>query len=164
MEIYEYFKQQLTMISDERNYHIHPQIVDYISEIITTNYKGIPFYIIDIKANTRFQLYKRRGDISLILVGFFTEWLNRIKRPLKEKDYIFTGKLNYRNAYEYLEANYKEIQFKEIPLEEKILSFSDIFYEMSENFEYYADLLKSIRKKMKENYEIYKMYNNQEKF
>ncbi|WP_457642012.1 hypothetical protein [Persephonella sp.] len=142
-------EEALTEFSRRENISVSMEIISYISNILATYYRSLPYYLIDIKETNIFRLYKARGDVSLILVGFFGEWVNRKNRPLKEEDYISAGKINYRNAYYYLDQKYgdiiKEEKQKEYfsQLNEKFLfTFIDLFKEISENFEIYTDLLK----------------------
>lgn len=167
-----FFKEYVSLISNEKNFDIPPQISEYIASIFENFSKNMPLYLIDIYENKPFQTYKKRGDLALILVGFFTEWLNRPRRPLTEKDYIVSGKQNYFNAYVYLDANFSEYFYAEFQKEytkilsqyDNIYSYIDIFKLLSENFEEYASILKAMRKTMEENKKFYLMFKSIEEF
>ncbi len=139
-------QKNLEELSEKFQLSIPKEIILYISSVIALYYKGIPFYLIDISEKDPFRLNKIRGDISLILVGLFREWVNRKNRPLKPSDYINAGKLSYFNAYVYLESNYGELFYKELNKDyiktvENIYSYIDIFKSLSEEFETYTDFL-----------------------
>jgi len=170
--IKDFFKEYINLISSQQNLYISPQISEYIASIFENFYKNMPLYLIDVYEQKPFQTYKKRGDLALILVGFFTEWLNRSRRPIKEEDYIISGKQNYFNAYVYLDSNFGEHFYSEyqknyvyiLKQYEDVYSYIEIFKMLSENFEEYANMLKSMRKSIKETEKIYKMFKNIEEF
>lgn len=148
-------QKNLEDISKKFNLSIPEEIIIYISSVISMYYKGFPLYLIDVFETNAFRLNKVRGDISLLLVGLFREWINRTNRPLKTSDYINAGKLSYFNAYLYLESNYGELFYKELEKEyiktvKNIYSYIDIFKSLSEEFETYTDFLNLYRKESKE--------------
>ncbi len=148
-------QKNLEEISKKFNLSIPNEIILYISSIIALHYKGIPLYLIDISEENPFRLNKIRGDISLILVGLFREWVNRKNRPLKPSDYINVGKLSYFNVYIYLESNYGELFYREVNKDyikdvKNIYSYIDIFRSLSEEFETYTDFLNLYRKEIAE--------------
>ncbi len=145
-----HLKETLKEFSEKEKISISIQIISYISGVLAEYYRSIPRYLIDVKETDTFRLYKARGDVSLILVGFFTEWINRQNRPLKEEDYINAGKLNYWKAYYYLDKKYGDIIKAEkekdyFSMLNDALLFIDLFKDISENFEIYTDLLKRYR-------------------
>ena len=148
-------KRQLTEISDKFQYKIPPEIISYISSTIVMYYRGIPLYLIDIKEKDPFKKNKTRGDVSLLLVGLFREWVNRINRPLKDRDYIKTGKISYLNAYLYLENRYGDIFYEELQKEyvkyfQNIYNYIEIFKLLSEEFEIYTQFLNLYKKEIKD--------------
>lgn len=159
------FKKALKKVSTEKKLNISDEIINYLSQILSLYYRGIPLYLIDIIEKSPFKRYKARGDVSLLLVGLFTEWIERRNRPLTERDYIITGKLNYYNAYVYLNINYGEILEKEFTTivgftdTSKLISQFEIFKDISENFEKYAFLLKEYKSENLETAKLFDMFN-----
>ncbi len=154
------FYDALVKVNHEKKLGLNPVVIEYIADILSNYYRKVPLYLIDIKATTPFRLYKLRGDISLLLVGFFNEWVNRVNRPLTENDYINSGKLNYEWAYLYLDMNFGKFLKAEMEKEyfvkylkdkqEYLYTQLDIFKEMSNLFEEYANLLKLLKKSNKD--------------
>ncbi len=149
------FEEDLNFINEKESLMLNPDVIRYVSFVMINYLKGIPFYTIDIKEKSVYKTYKTKGDVSLVLVGLFTEWLNRTNRPLTENDYIQTGKQNYENAYFYLDLSYgKELKaeigkdyFDYLKNQKEIINtYLEIFKEISEYFEEYAYLLKRFRK------------------
>jgi uncharacterized phage infection (PIP) family protein YhgE len=161
------FKEALEKVAFEKKLEISQEIIKYISQVLALYYKGLPLYLIDISEKTPFRKYKAKGDISLLLVGLFTEWLERKNRPLKEADYIKTGKLSYYNAYMYLNLNFGQVvqeEFEKISawyssLTDTLLTYIDVFKEISENFEKYAYLLKEYREENQQLKRLYDTFN-----
>ena len=168
----DFFKEYMDLVVSEKNIYVSPQIVDYISSAFDSFYKNMPLYLVDVNEQTSFQTYKKRGDLALILVGFFTEWLNRPRRPLKESDYIVSGKQNYFNAYVVLDSNFGEYFNLEnekaylyiLKQYGDIYSYIEIFKLLSENFEEYANMLKSMRRLINDRQNLYKMFKSIEEF
>jgi len=157
------FKDTLNKVAVERGLNISEEIINYIAEVLSLYYKGIPLYLIDVVKTTPFQIYKTKGDVSLLLVGLFSEWINRSNRPLTEKDYIKAGKQNYYNAYMYLSLHFNDIKF-EFPEELKfrvknVISKIDLFKEISENFEIYTAFLKDYREENRKIGQIFDIFN-----
>ncbi|NPA54296.1 MAG: hypothetical protein GXO21_06475, partial [Aquificae bacterium] len=98
-------QQNLIEISNKFKMNVPLEIIDYISSVIANYYKGFPYYLIDIKEKDFYRKHKVIGDISLLLVGFFKDWVNRRNRPTTEIDYINIGKNSYLNVYFFLEDN-----------------------------------------------------------
>ncbi len=158
------FEEDLNFINKKENLLLNPDVIRYISLIMLNYTKNIPLYIIDIKENSTYKTFKTKGDVSLLLVGLFTEWLNRTNRPLTENNYIQTGKQNYENAYFYLDLNYGKELRAEIGKEyvnylknqkDIINTYLEIFKEISEYFEGYAYLLKKFRHEKEQNSEFF---------
>ncbi len=153
------FYEALTRVNQEKKLGLNPLVLEYIADVLSSYYRKVPLYLIDVKANTPFRLYKIRGDVSLLLVGFFNEWVNRLNRPLTENDYIISGKLNYEYAYLYLDTNFGKFLKEETEKEyftkflkdkqEYLYTQLDIFKEMSVLFEEYANVLKLMKKSNK---------------
>jgi hypothetical protein len=152
------FEEDLTLINQRENLSLNPYVIKYVSLIMLNYVHNLPFYMIDVQETTPFKTYKTKGDISLLLVGLFNEWLNRINRPLTEENYIKTGKLNYENAYFYLDINYGQALKEEIGKNylryiknqtDALNTYLEIFREISEYFEGYAYLLKKYREQQK---------------
>ncbi len=147
--------ENLFSFSERSNLHIPEEIISYISSVLALYYKGFPLYLIDVQETNVYRKNKIRGDLSLLLVGFFREWVNRKNRPLTENDYINTGKISYMNAYLYLEATYGDIFNREIEKEyikyisENLNTYLDILKSMSENFEFYTQFLNSYKEEAK---------------
>ncbi len=143
-------QENLSEISQKFKMNIPEEIINYISSVISMYYKGFPFYLIDIQEENPFRKNKIRGDVSLILVGFFKEWINRENRPTTEMDYINTGKLSYFNVYTFLENTYGDMFYRELEKTylknlENLYSYLDIFRSLSEEFEFYANFLNIYR-------------------
>ncbi|SNZ06118.1 hypothetical protein SAMN06265182_0568 [Persephonella hydrogeniphila] len=160
------FKDVLKKVSLEKNLRIPDEIISYISGVMSLYYRGIPLYLIDISETSPFKKYKARGDVSLLLVGLFTEWIERANRPISEKDYIKAGKLNYYNAYMYLNLNFGEVEreFYDIlsssfDITNMLLTHMDIFRDISENFERYALLLKEYRAENLQTVRLFDIFN-----
>ncbi len=157
------FEEDLNFINKKESLSLNPNVIKYISLIMLNYTKNIPFYIIDIKESSNYKAYKTKGDVSLLLVGLFTEWLNRTNRPLNENIYIQTGKQNYENAYFYLDLNYGRELKAELGKEyinylnkqrDIFNTYLEIFKEISEYFEEYAFLLKKFREEKEKNSEF----------
>ncbi len=151
------FEEDLKFINEKENLYLNPDVIRYISFTILKYINNLPYYLVDVQEKTTFRTYKTKGDVSLLLVGLFTEWLNRLNRPVKEEDYIKTGKLNYESAYLYLDINYgKELKeeigksYLKYLKNEDYSTYLDIFREMSELFEDYTLLLKQYRKEQQQ--------------
>ncbi len=149
-----FFEEDLLLLNQKEDLSLNPYVIRYISLIILNYIHTLPFYMIDIKENTTFKTYKTQGDVSLLLVGLFTEWLNRLNRPLTEQTYIRTGKLGYENAYFYLDLNYGQALREEIGKSylkylqnqnEILNTYIQIFRDISDYFEEYAYLLKKFK-------------------
>ncbi|WP_456463286.1 hypothetical protein [Persephonella sp.] len=161
------FRDVLKRISSEKNLNVPDEIINYVSEVMSLYYRGIPFYLIDISETTPFRRYKARGDVSLLLVGLFTEWIDRTNRPLTERDYIRAGKTNYYNAYMYLSIHFDEVIHQDFPgfliahfdPSKILLTHMDIFRDISENFEKYANLLKEYRSENLQTAKLFDMFN-----
>ncbi len=148
-------QENLSEISKKFQMDIPEEIINYISSVISMYYKGFPFYLIDIEEENPLRKNKIRGDLSLLLVGFFNEWVNRKNRPITQEDYIATGKLSYFYVYSFLENRYGDIYYKEqekmyLQNIQKIYSYMDIFKSLSEEFEFYARFLNVYRKEARE--------------
>ncbi len=153
--LFQSFYEALLKVNTEKKLGLNPLVLEYIADILSNYYRKVPLYLIDIKTTSPFRLYKIRGDVSLLLVGFFNEWVNRLNRPLTERDYINSGKLNYEYAYLYLDTNFGKILKEETEKEyfvkflknkqEELFTQLDIFKEMSALFEEYANLLKLMK-------------------
>jgi len=147
--------RNLLELSERFRMDIPDSIIRYISTVFSLYYKGIPLYLIDIKEKSTFERNKARGDVSLLLVGLFKEWINRQNRPLTENDYINAGKTSYLNAYMYLETLYGDMFLYEFKKEyikdltENIYSYLDILKSMSDNFEFYTEFLNIFREESK---------------
>ncbi|MDQ7055404.1 MAG: hypothetical protein Q9M89_02455 [Persephonella sp.] len=162
------FKEALQKVSVDKKLNIPDEIINYISQIMSLYYRGIPLYLIDISEKTPFRRYKIRGDVSLLLVGLFTEWVSRRNRPLTERDYIEAGKINYYNAYMYLNLNYSDLfkeNFRDISvffsdMTDLITGHMEIFKNISENFERYAFFLREYRAENIETGRIFDLFND----
>ncbi len=145
-------QKNLSEISQKHKKEIPEEVINYISSIIALYYKGIPFYLIDIKETNPFKRNKIRGDVSLLLVGFFKEWINRKNRPLTENDYINAGKLSYFNVYLYLENHYGELFYnsseKQFLNENEVFGYINLFKNLSEEFEEYTEFLRVYREEV----------------
>ncbi|WP_457638854.1 hypothetical protein, partial [Persephonella sp.] len=148
------FREVLKKVSAEKNMNIPQEILNYIAGVMSLYYRGLPLYLIDIVERSPFKKYKAKGDVSLLLVGLFTEWIERTNRPLTERDYINAGRLNYYNAYMYLNINFGSIleeefatlqEFQTGNISHVLMGHMEIFKNISENFEKYAFLLKEYR-------------------
>ncbi len=160
------FRDALKKVSSEKNIAVADEILNYISQVLALYYRGLPLYLIDVVESTPFRVYKTKGDVALLLVGLFTEWINRTNRPLKEQDYINAGKLNYYNAYMYLNLNFGDVlqqEFEKLsPYQEPsqvLMGHMDIFRDISSNFEKYAYLLKEYREENRQISHLFDMFN-----
>jgi len=161
------FRDLLKKVSSEKKLNIADEIINYISQVMSLYYRGIPFYLIDISETTPFRRYKAKGDVSLLLVGLFTEWIERTNRPLTERDYINAGKTNYYNAYMYLSIHFDDVINQDFPEflvkhfdpSRILLTHMDIFRDISENFEKYAHLLKEYRSENLQTAKLFDMFN-----
>lgn len=163
------FYEALIKVNQEKKLGLNPLVLEYVAEVLSTYYRKVPLYLIDVKANSPFRLYKIRGDVSLLLVGFFNEWVNRLNRPLTENDYIVSGKLYYEYAYIYLDTNFGKFLKEEMEKDyfvkflkdkqEQIFTQLDIFREMSNLFEEYANLLKLMKKSNKNLAEFFSTFD-----
>jgi hypothetical protein len=160
------FREVLKKVSFEKRLGIPDEIINYISGVMSLYYRGIPLYLIDISESSQFKKYKARGDVSLLLVGLFTEWIERANRPVSEKDYIKAGKLSYYNAYMYLNLNFGEVEeeFYKIlssnfDITSMLLTHMDIFRDISENFERYALFLKEYRAENLQTARLFDIFN-----
>ncbi len=163
------FYEALVKVNHENKLGLNPTVIEYIADILANYYRKVPLYLIDVKATTPFRLYKIRGDVSLLLVGFFNEWVNRLNRPLSENDYINSGKLNYEWAYLYLDMNFGRLLKEEMEKEyftkyiknkqELLYTQLDIFREISNLFEEYANLLKLLKQSNKNLQEFLAKFN-----
>ncbi len=164
-----YLKQQIEYalkdFVERKNISVSMNTISYIAEVISEYYRDLPSYLIDIKETSLFRVYKARGDISLLLVGFFNGWVNRRNRPLKEEDYISAGKLNYLKAYYYLDSRYGDIleaeKQKDYTSELKdLVFFTDLFKDISLNFEIYTEILKRYRDETSQLRRFYDDFNH----
>ncbi|WP_456382777.1 hypothetical protein [Persephonella sp.] len=161
------FREVLKKVSVEKKLNIADEIINYIAGVMSLYYKGLPFYLIDISESSPFRRYKTRGDVSLLLVGLFTEWLERSNRPLTERDYIEAGKLNYYNAYMYLNLHFGDVlnesmavlkAFSSEKMSDVLMGHMEIFRDISENFERYAILLKEYRAENRKTAQLFDMF------
>ncbi len=163
----EYFKELVEQEINRQKAHISEEASFYLVNLLTNFFKTEKLYTKDTEGNfvevplalilakalnadsiEKIQLYKKLGDHSLYVSGFFSESIHR--KSIDMKYYVSMGE----NAYNELSHIMKAIKHNE--------ALALIYYELSQKFIKLTDILAEVREasRITSNKDLLKMYEH----